>query len=294
MKTENINVRLLTCIIALISLSGCEDAYDTAYMEGRMPLVVEGWIEEGEPPIVMVTRALDLNDEDVRLEDAVEKWCRVTVFDDGQPYVLTARRNTDYNPNFIFTSSRLKGKPGHTYRLLVETDDTVASAEARLVPSASISRLEALPVEDSDTLFSLRVYLDNVDTEAYYKLFCKGPTDRRHFPSFLGNLSGSLYDDAVGVSVSRGIHSAFLEDQYSFSHFFSSGEKVEVKLCSIDRPLYDFWNAYDLNVSLSSNIFLSFVSDCPGNVAGAKGYWAAYGSSLKVCRIPALASTLGQ
>lgn len=294
MKYRNIKKSFFAYILVLIAFVACEDSYDPSVTKGPMPLVVEGWIEEGEPPIVMVTRALDLNDEDARLEDAVEKWCRVTVFDDGQPYVLTARKNTDYNPSLIFTSSRLKGKTGHTYGLLIETDDTVASAEAMLLPAASISRLEAVPVQDSDTLFSLQAYLDDVDTGAYYKLFCKAPSDRRHFPAFLGNLSGGMYDDSVGVSVSRGIHSAFLDDQYSFSHFFSSGEKVEVKVCRIDRPLYDFWTAYDLNVSLSSNIFLSFVSDCRGNVVGAKGYWAAYGSSLRVCRIPALSSIKGQ
>lgn len=263
----------------------CEE-YDPANVKGVMPLVVEGWIEEGKAPVVMVTRALDLNDEEARIEDAVEKWCRVTVFDDGEPYILTARKNTAYNPNFIFTSSRVKGKIGHTYRLLVETEDTVASAEAVLRPSASISKVEVIPTQDSDTLFSLRAYIDDVDSDAYYKFFCKSSSDARHFPAFLGNVAGNLYDASEGVPVSRGIHGAFLEDQYAYSHFFSSGDIVEVKLCSLDRSLFEFWTTYDLNVSLASNIFLSFVSDCPGNVIGAKGYWAAYGYSLKVCRIP--------
>lgn len=270
----------------MLCLTACEDFHEPSDAKGKAPLVVEGWIEEGEAPIVMVTRALDLNDEDTRLEDAVEKWCRVTVFDDDTPYILTARKNPSYNPNFIFTSSRLKGKPDHIYRLLVETDDTIASAEATPRRSASISRLEAVASQESDSLFSLRAYFDNLQPESYYKVFCKGEADIRHFPSFLGNIDGNLYDPSAGVLVSRGIHGAFLEDKEAFTHFFRHGEKVEVKLCSIDRPLYDFWTQYDLNVSLSSNVLLSFVSDCPGNVKGAKGYWAAYGSSLKVCRIP--------
>lgn len=251
-----------------------------------MPLVIEGWIEEGEMPIVIVTRALNLNDDEYSLEDAIEKWCRVTVFDNGEPYVLTARKNTDYNPNFIFTSSHLKGKIGHTYRLLVETYDTIASAEAILLPTASISRLEAFLANESDSLFYIRAYLDNVSNDSYYKLFCKGADDRRHFPSFLGNMAGSQYDANSGISISRGPHAAFLDDEFAFSHFFTSGELVEVKICSLDRQVYDFWTAYDLNVSLSSNLFLTFISDCPGNISGAKGYWAAYGSSLRVCRIP--------
>ena len=286
MNYRNSKYAFILYILCILSIAGCEDALEPSDSSGKMPLVVEGWIEEGEAPIVMVTRALDLNDEEARLEDAVEKWCRVTVFDDEVPYVLPARKNTAYNPNFIFTSSRLQGKTGHTYRLLVETDDTVASAEATLRCSASISGLKAVATQESDSLYSLCAYIDNMQPDSYYKIFCKGESDSRHFPSFLGNLDSNLYDSSAGVSVTRGIHGAFLEDKDSFSHFFKSGEKVEVKLCSIDRQLYDFWSAYDLNVSLSSNLLLSFVSDCPGNITGAKGYWAAYGSSLKVCRIP--------
>lgn len=294
MNFSNYKYALIIYILSIVAFTACEESYDLSDIKGTMPLVVEGWIEEGEAPVVMVTRALDLNDENASLDDAVEKWCRVTVFDDGTPYVLTARKNTDYLPSFIFTHSRLKGKTGHTYRLFVETDDTVATAEALLRPSASIRRLEAVPTQDSDSLFSLRAYIDNARQDGYYKFFCKGKDDRRHFPSFLGNLEGRMYDGEQGFPVSRGIHSAFLEDKSGFSHFFTSGELVEVKICSIDRSLYDFWNAYDQNVSLSANVFFNFVSDCPGNVVGAKGYWAAYGSSLRVCRIPDPASLTGQ
>lgn len=290
MNFSNFKYVLPIFIFSILSLTACEDYNEPSAVKGELPLVIEGWIEEGEAPVVIVTRALDLNDEEARLEDAVEKWCRVTVFDDGIPYILTARKNTSYNPAFIFTSSRLKGNIDHTYRLLVETDDTVASAEATLRRSASIARLEAVATQESDSLFSLRAYIEELQSASYYKIFCKGEADRRHFPSFLGNIDGSQYDSSAGISVSRGLHGAFLEDKDVFSHFFKSGEKVEVKLCSIDRPLYDFWTHYDLNVSLSTNLFLSFVSDCPGNIKGAKGYWAAYGSSLKVCRIPSPAS----
>lgn len=287
MITGNMKISSILAILTLIVFASCEDSCTPDVIADRMPLVVEGWIEEGEAPIVMVTRALDLNNGETRIEDAVEKWCRVTIFDDGDPYILTARRDTAYIPDFIFTTSRLKGKVGHTYRLLVETDDTVASAESILRRSASISRIEAERIQDSDSLFSLRAYINDVDTSAYYKVFCKSSSDRRHFPSFMGNLDGSVYDASIGMSVTRGVHSAFLEDKHAFSHFFTSGEIVEVKVCSIDRSLFDFWTAYDLNVISSSNIFLTFVSNCPGNIIGAKGYWAAYGSSLKVCRIPA-------
>lgn len=250
------------------------------------PLVVEGWIEEGEAPVVMVTRALNLNEENSKLEDAIEKWCRVTIFDDEVPHILTARKNPTYNPSFIFTTNKLIGQAGHTYRLLVETDDTIAFAVANLRSSVTIDHLEAVSVEGVDSLYVIRAYLKDITSESYYKLFCKGETDRRFYPSFLGNIVGEEYEARDGAIVSRGPRNAFLEEDNEFSHYFNSGESVEVKVCEMDKSVYDFWNMYDLNVSLSSNLFLTFTSDCPGNIIGAKGYWAAYGSSLRICDIP--------
>ncbi len=285
---HNAKILILTLFTsaAMFGLESCEEDYGINSGEERMPLVIEGWIEENDYPIVIVTRALDLNDEDSRIEDAIEKWCRVTVYDNGEPIVLTARKNTNYNPNFIYTTNKIIGQQGHVYKLTVETEDTIAVAESTLLPCGSISRLEAIPTSENDTLYSIKAYLTNLQEEQYYKIFCKGDGEDRHFASFLGNLTGKEYNPTNGVTVSRGIHRAFTEDEEDFTHYFSSGEKVEVKLCSMGKEVYEFWKTYDLNVSLSSNMFLSFTADCPGNITGAKGYWAAYGSSTKICRIP--------
>lgn len=293
MKNYTLISKALNCLLihllpalAAIPLVCCVHDPGLRNEKGVMPLVIEGWIEEGEYPIVIVTRALDLTDDDTRIEDAIEKWCRVTIYDDGIPHVLTARKNTAYNPNFIFTSNKFVGMAGHTYRLTVETEDTVAQAESTILPCASIQAMDAVMTQDSETSFTIRTFLTGIQKDLHYKIFCKGDGDSRHFPAFAANLSGAEYDRDAGVNVSRGPHSAFLDVGQSFSHYFSAGETVEVKICSMDQKVYDFWMAYDLNVSLSNNLFLNFVSDCPGNISGAKGYWAAYGSSLKIFRLP--------
>lgn len=285
---HNAKIFILTLfsLSAMFAFESCEEDYCVISREDSMPLVIEGWIEENDYPIVMVTRALDLNNEESRIDDAIEKWCRVTVYDNGEAVVLTARKNTNYNPNFIYTTNKIIGQRGHTYKLTVETEDTIAISESTMLPCGSISRLEAIPTTDNDTLYSIKAYLTNLQESQHYKIFCKGNGDNRHFASFLGNLSGIEYDSSTGVTVSRGIHRAFAEDDENFTHYFSSGEKVEVKLCSMGKEVYDFWKTYDMNISLSSNMFLTFAADCPGNITGAKGYWAAYGSSTKICKIP--------
>lgn len=284
-------MRFLSYIISLVwitagmVIAGCDDYSEPAADGDMKPLVVEGWIEEGEPPIVMVTRALDLNDEESRLEDVVEKWCRVSVYDDDRQYILTARKNPAYNPSLIFTSSRLKGKIGHTYRLVVETEDTIATACATIYPGGTLTALERVRSNRNDSAFSVRAEAGNLSDDGYYKVFCKSESERRFFPAFAANFRTSDYNPEEGINVVRGVHSAFLEDENYFSEYFAAGEIVEVKLCRMEKDVYDFWQSYDSNISLSNNMFVTFLSSCKGNIRGAKGYWAAYSSSLRVIKI---------
>lgn len=280
-----INFFIIILLCFLIT-GGCQETNEPEDLSGRMPLVIEGWIEENEYPIVMVTRALDLNDENIRLEDAVEKWCRVTIFDNDIPYILTARKNEDYKPSFIFTTTRLRGKVGHTYRLTVETEDTIATAVSVMPLSGTFKSFKTVPATDCDSLFTINAYFTDLKQDGYYKIFCKSTEDRRHYASFLGNFRGYEYDDNTGINISRGTHSAFTPEDHTYTHFFKRGDYVEVKLCSTEKSIYDFWTRYDLNVSLSHNMFMNFISDCPGNIKGAKGYWAAYGCSMTIMKIP--------
>ena len=120
-------------ILSLLSLSACENQ-DPSMSDQSMPIVVEGWIENGVSPVVMVTHAVNLTADSVSFDNFVEKWCRVSVYDGDTRYLLTGTVNKDYTPSFIFTSSSLKGKTGHAYRLLIEF-------EARTIQSTSTNRL---------------------------------------------------------------------------------------------------------------------------------------------------------
>jgi len=39
-------------------------------------------------------------------------------------------------------------------------------------------------------------------------------------------------------------------------------------------------------VLMSGNLFFTFADNCPTNIDGGLGYWAAYGSSLSIINIP--------
>lgn len=247
------------------------------------PLVVEGWIEEGEPPIVAVTRAVDLTSETASFDSLVQRWCRVSVFDGDTRYILTGRKDTTFMPPYVYTSTRLRGKVGHTYRLLVETDTDTVEGMATLSAAPRITALESVPVQGSDSLFVIRAYIDGLDQNAAYKFFTRDyDRGERYFGSFSGTFTGREYNAENGWTISRGIHDTY-DEAYSenFSHYFASGTRVQVKLCSLDSSMYEFWRVYDSSVSLSQNLFFTFAENCRGNLVGGLGYWAAYGVSRR-------------
>lgn len=285
-------MRKLTTLVvgALLLLPvGCDDTDTPSSDADEMPLVVEGWIAEDETPVVMVTHAIPLDADITDFSTVVERWCRVSIFDNEQQYMLTARMNDSYIPSLIYTSARLRGKEGHTYRLLVETDTRSASAEVTMPMREKMTmQLKAEPVEGIDTLYRVRAFVDNLQPDGCYKFYVRGMnTDSRLYPAFMGNLTAADYDPEQGREISRGIHALFNSDEEdSFTHYFHPGETVMVQLCRIAPEVFNFWQVYDANVSLSNNLFFTFTSDCPGNITGAKGYFSPHCATTSSIRIP--------
>lgn len=272
--------------IILLALTACNDSTDEPMQISAMPIVVEGWIEDGQAPIVIVTHAVDLTSDAASFDGFVEKWGRVSIFDGDTRYILTGRLNSDYTPSFIFTSSKLKGTPGHTYRLLIETEDTTVEATSTMPQLPEISRVETVPVEGNDTLFSITAHIGNIDPDGYYKFFTRTQElESRYYGTFLGTLAAADYDDETGWNITRGIHSLYNSDD-DFNHYFTAGQHVMLKLCAMQRDAYEFWHAYDNSTSLSQNLFFSFAGNCPSNISGGLGYWAAYATARTPILIP--------
>lgn len=272
---------IITLIISIIFV-GCQDS-DFAETKMNTPIVIEGVIEEGELPVVTVTRALDLSGEEINTDNFVEKWSRVTINDitEDKSYILTGRIDTTRMVNFIFRHEKLRGVAGHTYLLKVETEDETYLSTTMIREGASLTRLKSESVA-GDSLFTITAYISNLKPDCYYKLVAKTDSDLQYCGTFRGVFKGEEYDEERGYVVSRGIRSAYYDKDLTeqFSHYFKKGERVSVKLCEIDKEIYDFWVQYDNTVSLSSNMFFTFQENLTGNIQGALGYWAGYSSSV--------------
>ena len=112
-------IRCFYCLTALLLLVACTPKVD--YTDMKQTMVVEGCIENGEAPVVILSQVLPIGVE-IKGEDFWNfpiRWARVSITVDGHEYVLTGRPDHRYLFDYIYTTNDLKGEVGKTYRLNV-------------------------------------------------------------------------------------------------------------------------------------------------------------------------------
>ena len=135
-------------LLPLAALVFCHCSKETV-PEGN--LVVDGWIENGRPPVVMLTRSIVVGKQKQwDMEDMAGRVitdARVTVSDGEKEYVLTGMPSEEHFPPFVYSTTGLLGEPGKSYTLTVRSGEREAMARVALPRTAEMDRLEPLPME---------------------------------------------------------------------------------------------------------------------------------------------------
>lgn len=245
---------------------------------GETQLVVEGWIENGEHPVVMVSESIGVTTNAPIDANAMvghlAKWAKVSISDGEETVILTGMGTADLFPPYMFSSSKITGEVGKTYTLRVEYKDYVATAEATIPEPVPIDTLYIRTVADSLGTIMCG-FTDPSDKENYYKIFTRTKDkDTRFHPSALAqttdeNLSG--YSEMFVYSTQRLLEPIDMPN-------IREGDEVEVKLCTMTSELFDFWNRFEIFLTANMVDFRPVTDNTVhANMHGALGYWAGYG-----------------
>jgi len=241
-------------------------------------LVVEGWIENGLPPVVMLTTTVTPSEEFQSinsLEDHVLKWATVTVSDGTKEVVLMGKPDKNYYPPYIYTTSYLLGEAGKTYTLKVDYLDYHAESETTIPEPLELDSLAITQV--TDTSFSVAAFLtDRPVTEDYYRFFLRiEGRDDTYVPSMNGTFSDAELGSSqaeIPLVVNRSL------SHWDYRQGFRKGEKVHVRLSTMDRSSWLFWADFETVSALAGSPVFPGRYNLRSNVVGAEGYWAGYGS----------------
>ena len=274
MKHRSIII-IIVCLAQVALVSGCNEE-KTTLAEKR--LVVEGWIDSGEFPVVKLTRTMPLGvDHKVdidKLSDYVERWAKVTISDGERSEVMVGRYDKNYFPPFVYTSYEMRGEVGKTYTITVETDNGERATAQTTIPEPMQLRDVCSKPADGGDGYLIYGYTDE---RKKCKLFVKNYWEDKEFQSMsMGLYDSDMYTDEGKVTVKNSL-TAWTEE---YTPYFKKGDTVIVKVAALDDKSYDFWRSYEDMSMLSRLPMVPMTSNLKSNVHGALGYWCGYGVSV--------------
>lgn len=268
----------LISFIVLITFFSCDED-NKSQIEESSQLVVEGWIEDGGFPVVMLTRTQSVSAEYQimdNLSDYIYRWAKVTVSDGESSVVLTGKYDDGYFPPFIYTTSRMRGKAGRNYSLKVECQDYQVTSTTTIPSIPNYCKFKVEQCADSDTLYQVKAsFKDDPAEKDYYQFFTRVGTNTKQFQaSYLGTLDDVVLDTETELPIYRG---HFLRED-GYTPYYTLTDTVSIKFAHIDEMSFHIWDSYTKNMSLSYNMFISTFENMETNINGGYGYWCGYGA----------------
>lgn len=266
----------------LLLLASCDNNYiETDNIE---ELVVEGWIESGHAPVVLVSSTLPVSSVPQSISNISEhilRYAEVYIEHGGEREYLTARMTDKFPVGNYFTSPTLRGVPSETYNLHVKWLDFEASATCTIPEPVAIDSVYMEKSIDDTSYVAKLTFRNDPGEGRYYQTFRRVGSSSNVFQAVnFTTLDGELIDSVVVETFMKPVARIGVEDV-----FFHSGDTVALKLATIERPMFDFWCKFADYTNSSGTVF-SAPANVAGNVSGAIGYWAGYGIDIKeiICK----------
>ncbi|GCC51091.1 DUF4249 domain-containing protein [Chryseotalea sanaruensis] len=278
MKISIKNIFLLPIVFCYLQ---CDTGPTIDYTLYEPKLVVDGWIEAGNFPKVILSKSYSYFDDidSATVRQLVETKAKITVSDGVESEVLTLKKDENYFPPYIYSGTDLKGEAGKTYTLKIELRGEVYTSSTTIPPAASFEDLwyEVLP--GKDTLgFIYGKFTDNPDTDNYYRIFTQRiGKDSRYIPVYLSAIGDQSFNGKTFTfSLLRGPDNFtdVADDLY-----FTVGDSVRIKFCTMDKAHFDFWRTLERELYVVGNPFSSAGNEIISNIKGKKaiGVWGGYG-----------------
>ena len=286
-------------ILAFASLS-CEKEIELDIRDSEQNIVVEGYMENGRNPVVILSRDASLQETGsfIDIGELYIRNAQITVSDGERSVELVEVKENDPKvignlfqlpADFLDLGSQLvdfyyyttresdsdfRGEIGKKYTLNIDVEGQKVSGNT-VIPSPPLSDSIFYQINDEiDTL--ARVFLRVVDPAGeknYYRYF----TSRNEEPFYPGTFA-SVADDQVvdGTSFNFPLDRAQaksqpIEDPQTFG-FFSRGDSVSVKFCTLPATHYTFWNTLETNLRNVGNPF-GGITLIESNIEGGNGIW---------------------
>lgn len=281
--------RFSLLLLLVLLITGCERDVEIDLPIDQNMLVIEGQIEAGKAPKVLVSRNRGFFDTfPANLEDFIEKFivqdAVVTVNDGTKTVNLQFVFDPMNYPYVYYTSNELTGEVGKTYKLHVAAEGKEVSATTIIPPPVALDsiffRLNVFDKEE-DSLGFVFARLTDPDTLGNaYKLYSKRNSEKEYFPveaaSFNDEYINGLTIEFFNQRSTQpfGQKDTFIKEDF----FYTLGDTIYIKFCSMGWKEVDFFRTFDIARNSNGNPFAA-PTLIKSNIIGGLGVWCGLGAS---------------
>ncbi len=299
----------------LLTLPGCEQDINLDLPAGKEVLVVEGHIDQNQPPVIMLTRSNPVfaGNTIADIEDDFVHQAQVIVGVGNEQYTLQEYTNANLTPAlreiiaeqfslnlsqlapgakpalYFYIAPSLKGIAGENYKLTITAGEKTLTAITSIPHMAPVEMLWTVPHPDpkNESLVTLWYRYRDPDTLGN----CIRYFTKRNRQAFYAGYLNSVFIDefvngkTINFPLERGQpKSDIITGDKSYS-YFRKGDTISLKWSSIDIMHYQFWASLEAERSSNGNPVASPVA-IQGNINGGLGIWGGYGSTYYKIIVP--------
>lgn len=288
----------LCCSAAILLLCGCEKNINIRLKSTQPKLVVEATIENGQPPVVIISQSLDYFSqispailENSFVHNASVYISNGTLTHQLKEYKLPVTGGYNiyyYSVDSSNLSTAFAGQLNSQYSLRIDwggNQYTATTTIPKITKKIDSLFWEQAPGNNNSGKVALMIIAtDPPGYGDYIRYFTK-----RNSEPFYPGLT-SVFDDQIidgttyEVRIDRGVdRNASRPDDYMF---FDKGDTITLKLCNIDKATFDFWRTMEYSYASIGNPFSSpaqVISNIKGN---ALGYFGGYAAQYRTIIVP--------
>jgi hypothetical protein len=274
-------IRLFIAVSFIFLIACQKEGYITEFTPA---IVVDGSIENDNFPRVFLTRNIPTY---IRIDSAdfgklVLRQAKITVSDGEQSEILTLKYDKGLFPPFYYEGNELQGKAGKTYFLtIVYGNDTLTSSTTIPNPVKPDSVWFRIKPDSPDEGLIMVKLKDDPDTTNYYKMFTRIQGKQTDYYPTLNSVFSDRWINGQTTVLELNKGPETYLDMYNESFYFSKNDTIWLKVCTLDKPGFDFWNSYRDEVANGSNPIASSYHTIPSNIKGkGLGIWGGFGTCI--------------
>ncbi len=302
MQTKLLNFRQIIFLLGLCIIHlFCDKEIKIDLPDVEQKMVVEGRIEQGKTAEVILTKnsAYFTEVDSNTLSETIITDAQVVVSCGIQTDTLHLTIDLSEFPFIKYQGNSIVGSPGKIYNLqIVYRQDTLTAITSIPYP-VSIDSLSFKPEMPYDTAGFVWYHFSDPDTLGnFYRVFTMSHQRDQHFtrprqgflddrlingksieyPTYRGSTPGAL-QDFLNDTTENPEQTTEAPPEEAPGYLFFNNETVSVKLCTIDRFHYKFWESLMRAVMTSENPFAT-PANVESNIKGGLGVWGGYAVSI--------------